>query len=288
MSTKFITGQHVTIVPSSNRLSHGFADGTDVTIESGPDKDGDYIVRGPRRQSGERITQIVQPADIAPITPAKPHGKPERPFIDFKFTRYATAREYAREAQSRVLKPESNATLEAVALGLQVDAYDLNEAVLDAMRSAATRHGQSLARRGLATRIAHLGHIVQAVLENHADNLPAYQTGERSRAVEDAKEALREAKSTVDSLTSDLSAARQQREHMAAEARDLRAEIDEAKLSLADRAQEITVLHDNLCQITSEANEFEAALAYAKGFLDDEARARVDGFLEGFQKGSES
>lgn len=100
-----------------------------------------------------------------------------------------TSLDYAKAANSRVLKPQSQETLKAAAAGFEVDAYALNAALTDAMSSAATRHGQSMGRRELTRKIRHLAYIVQAVLENHADGLPAYEIGERSRHVEALKAA---------------------------------------------------------------------------------------------------
>lgn len=209
---------------------------------------------------------------------------PGRPLVHFDDEKAGRDRSKAREAAglavSRILDAKHNDILQAAEAGESVDAYALNEAVTAAMRSATTRLGQSSGRRAMAKKFAHLAHIVQAVLENHADNLPGYEPGARSRITEEVKGALLEAKREVEhagtvnqGLTQDLTAARDQREHMAAEARSLREEID--------------TVRDNLAQTIREANEFEAALAYAKGFLDEETRARVEGFIEGFGVGAQ-
>lgn len=206
-----------------------------------------------------------------------------RPLVHFDDTLAGRDRSKARaacsEAISRVLSDAHNVLLGRASNGESVDAYALNEAITAAIRSAATRHGQSTARREQAKRFAHVAHIVQAILENHADNLPGYEPGARSRAIEEAKQALREAKVEIDHsvevnqrLTQDLTAAREQREHMAAEARSLREEIDTARA--------------NLAQTIREANEFEAALEYAKHLLGPEGAKRVDDFANGFRKGA--
>lgn len=108
-----------------------------------------------------------------------------RPTIDFSGPSRATAREYAAAMPSEKLDDAANEILADVACGrTEVDAYALNRALLSVMRLAATRFRNSVERREFTTKVAHLGHIVQAVMENHADRLPAYEKGVRSRKIE--------------------------------------------------------------------------------------------------------
>jgi len=217
-------------------------------------------------------------------------GRPLVHFSDEKAGRdRSKARAYAGRAVSRILEDRDNEVLRAAADGESVDAYDLNRAVLAAMRSASTRLGQSSGRRVMATEFAHLGHIVQAVLENHADNLPGYAPGERSRALAELKaevaSSLAEAKREIEHagtvnqrLTQDLGEERQRnlnlREERATltqaasdERRRLCGEIDALKANVAE-AERARVIADN-------------ALEYAKQFLSDADRARVEGFADG-------
>lgn len=195
------------------------------------------------------------------------------------------ARQYAREAVSKkVLDGRDNLILTQAGAGHSVDAYDLNRAVTAAIRSASTRKGQSMARRSQATHFAHLGHIVQAVLENHADSLPAYEPGERSRAVEYARTTLAEAKVEVDNLTSTVLTLRAERSDLTQAASDERrrlcAEIDALKAEADDNHAQAVAEGQSLYR---EINERAAALSYAFGMLTSEQQSRLAGFQDGWQ-----
>ena len=110
-----------------------------------------------------------------------------RPTIDFSGDRRKLTREYAGTVNSRILDKEHRATLAHASNGGTVDAYALNAALTAAMSSCATRAGTSPARRELTKKVRHLAYITQAVIENHADGLPVYAEGDRSRLVEDLK-----------------------------------------------------------------------------------------------------
>jgi cell division septum initiation protein DivIVA len=217
---------------------------------------------------------------------------PERPLVDFSGPSRLTARTYAHEAVSKVLKPESNTILKQAAAGEKVDAYALNAAVTDAMRSATTRNGQSMGRRRQAEKFAHLGHIVQAVLENHADSLPAYPEGERSRVAFDAKRALAEAKAEVDRLTGALL----NEQNLVAEQRAERATLVEA--ASAERRRLVAEIGENHAQAVAEgatlqakieeaeaqADEICEVFGYAFVLLDADQQQRVLGFWDAVAK----
>lgn len=216
---------------------------------------------------------------------------PQRPLVHFDDEKAgrdrSKAREFARDAVSKVLSDEDNEILAAAGAGESVDAYALNRAVLAAMRSATTRLGQSTARRSMASGFAHLGHIVQAVLENHADNLPGYEPGARSRLLDEAGTALREARVEVERLTSVIDERTSESSEVIA---DLHRQIAALKDAGAERLPEVvadlTTARTNLSQTIREANEFEATLAYAKSLLSDEDRLKVEGFGLGFTEGA--
>lgn len=111
-------------------------------------------------------------------------GQPQRPALTLT---KETSRRYAADADSKVLDGATREILQKAAAGEPVDAYAFNAALTHAMSAAATRFGQSPARRRLTSKIRHLAYIAQAVIENHADNLPAYEQGERSRLVKELR-----------------------------------------------------------------------------------------------------
>lgn len=171
---------------------------------------------------------------------------PARPLIDFSGSSRATARAYAKVLQHDTLSEEVTDLLRGVAEGEKVDAYDLNEAVLSAMRSCANRGRNAHQRRALATMAAHLGHIIQAVLENHADNLPAYAEGQRSRKIAALEHEFEAARARITEL--ELGLARQ---------------FETAKAEFA-RAERLQRIHN-----------------YAMDLHDDEEIARVSGYIDG-------
>jgi hypothetical protein len=196
---------------------------------------------------------------------------PGRPLVHFDDEKAGRDRSKARDAArlgvSKANKGEhTNEILAAAADGESVDAYALNEAVLDAMRSATTRLGQSTGRRQMAKAFAHLGHIVQAVLENHADSLPGYEPGERSRALHHQQEVNQ-------SLTRDLTTLKQAASD---ERRRLCDELEGQDARMAAVIREKT-------EVGVLLHSAEATLSYAMRMLTAEQVARVEGFRHGFE-----
>lgn len=232
---------------------------------------------------------------------------PTRPLVHFDDEKAGRDRSKAREAAavaiSKVNKgKDTNKILQAASVGESVDAYALNEAILDAMRSATTRAGQSPLRRAHARHIAHLGHIVQAVLENHADNLPAYGEGERSRYVAEAKAAVAEAHAEIERFSAKVGEMQQERSTLTQAASDERrrlcAEIDEAAAQRERMAEEASALREDIdardqrinslirekTSLEIENEELQAALDYAWTFLSEENKSRVAGYRDGYQE----
>jgi hypothetical protein len=211
-----------------------------------------------------------------------------RPTVNFDGSSRATAREYAKAANSRVLTTASQNVLKRAALGGEVDAYALNEAVLDAMRSGATRLGQSMARRDLTRKIAYLGHIVQAVLENHADELPAYEPGARSRRVEELSRENSHTASVNQSLARDLTtlkqAASDERRRLTQEIDDLRRQVETEQGAYAALKTAADDRDKILTDTVNDRDALAATLAYTLEMFTDEeeaAKARVLGFYDG-------
>lgn len=208
-----------------------------------------------------------------------------RPLIDFSGDSRATARRYAVSANSRILLPASQEVLRAVANGEQVDAYALNAAVTDAMRSATTRCGQSVARRMMATQVAYLGHITQAVLENHADNLPVYEPGERSRKIDALEQELRHSTSVNQALAADLTNERARVAYHQEKLRQANAERSTLTQAASDERRRLCAEIDALKAKAAKAEKSEADLAlvlvYAFEKMDGEQKQRVLGFWDG-------
>lgn len=215
-----------------------------------------------------------------------------RPTIDFSGPSRQTAREYAEAANTFLLRGASQADLKAVSLGLQVDAYNLNEALLDAMRAATTRIGNSPGRRELARKIAYLGHITQAVLEAHADGLPAYAEGDRSRKIEELKTEVAELENRY------LDAVRERNEERAGRltAQERLIDLDEALTEAQARAsrvesqfkdikasanEEVSRLKEEAADSRAERDLLDQVLQYAFERLSGADQQRVFGYWDG-------
>lgn len=205
---------------------------------------------------------------------------PARPTIDFSTPSRETAREYARSLNSRVLKPENQRILDAVGRGEQVDAYDLNKAVMEALSSCATRAGQSMARRDMTKKGRHLAYIVQGVLENHADGLPVYADGERSRKMEDLKQAVASAREEIDRQVAENEALKLQHSKAIFEQQeDLTAlqEQYDVLLKVAESRDEI------LAETVRERDTLAETLDYIlSNLVEDVDKARILGFKDGY------
>jgi hypothetical protein len=191
---------------------------------------------------------------------------PGRPVVHFDDENAGRDRSKARaacaEAVSKALKPQHNNILRAAGQGATVDAYALNEAITAAIRSAVTRKGQSTARREQASRFAHVAHIVQAVLENHADNLPAYVEGERSRKIE--------------TLEGEISALKTAGEDAL---RELQRATEALKGEMADHDR----AKDDRRRALAEVVRLSKVLEHARSLLDEVGRAHVEGYIEGLR-----
>lgn len=220
-----------------------------------------------------------------------------RPLVDFSTDSRATARDYAAAADSRILKTESRVALQAAAKGGEVDAYALNAAVVDAMRSATTRLGQSMARRDLARKVAYLGHIAQAVIENHADGLPTYDSSvARSRKVQELSREISHSTEVNQALTRDLTAARdglrfaeqsfaEERATLTEEAREHAAGRVALDQRLTEVIAEKTKAEAEAAEAVQDRDVYAAAVAYILESLDTENKARVLGYLDGVRDG---
>jgi len=219
---------------------------------------------------------------------------PARPTIDFSTSSRQTARDYAAVLNSRILKPESQKILKKVAQGSDsVDAYALNAALTDAMRAVATRFGQSMQRRDVGRKAAHIAHIVQAVLENHADALPVYEdSGVRSRKIEEQAREIAHAGSVNQRLTEDLTKLREERSTLTQAASDERRRLTEEIDGLKEEVQflkeaatatnEVAAERDVLLAETIvERDTLAVVIAYALERVTAEERERIQGFWDG-------
>jgi hypothetical protein len=125
--------------------------------------------------------------------------------IPFALTK-ATSQEYAYRSNSRTLDKVHQAVLFTASKGEEVDAVDFRKAVTAALSLAATRAGQSMARREYTKMARHLLYIVDAVIDNALAGLPPVEPGQRSPKIASLEASLEEAKVVERDLRAALTA----------------------------------------------------------------------------------
>lgn len=214
-----------------------------------------------------------------------------RPIIDFGSGKndatHRRLRSQAETANSRVLPKSSQKVLKTAARGGQVDAYDLLFAATDALQSAATRCGQSMARRAMAEQIRSLISVAERAILKHADAI-AVASGDDG---------------PITKLRLDLADAEHDRDEATQTIRVMGATHDRKvaalQSSLADAHAENDRLRNRFTELSNDAeelrreidirfadalatkNRFSKALDYATALLSYDLQQRVKGYLDG-------
>lgn len=211
--------------------------------------------------------------------------------IDFGLDRYATAREYAARARSRVLPSDANEVFDAAAAGEKVNVLALNAALPKAFSAAATRYGQSPARRQATKELRHLSHIATSTIANIVNGLPPVESGQRSPRIAEleAEVAALKAQAKADCPCEDsvavgaaIAEAKDEvdkqvrlREEAEANVKRLKGLINNLEADF----EAVTIKNDDLVK---EARENQAVLDYALGLLDFYKQVQVNGFRVGY------
>lgn len=208
-----------------------------------------------------------------------------------------TGRRYALHARSRNLTTEQNNILTRAGNGHAVDVVAFRKAVTAALSLAATRAGQSMARREWTREARHLLYWADAIIDNHLAGLPTYEPGQRSPRIAELELEVEHAGVVNQSLTSDLTtlkqAASDERRRLCAEIDDAKATVNRIKVqankAIDDANAEIKQVvearrkdHEELSGLYLEVNSAHAALEYAFGLLNDEQQSRLAGFRDGY------
>lgn len=201
-----------------------------------------------------------------------------------------TGRRYALHARSRNLTTEQNNILTRAGNGHAIDVVEFRKAVTAALSLAATRAGQSMARREWTREARHLLYWADAIIDNHIQGLPTYEPGQRSPRIAELELEVEHAGVVNQSLTRDLTnlkqAASDERRRLCAEIdreRAARASLTELANAEIDKFQERhNQDHKELQGLYLEVNEAHAALEYAFGLLNDEQQSRLAGFRDGY------
>lgn len=125
-----------------------------------------------------------------------------RKVIPFALTK-DTSRQYALRSNSRMLSPEQRKVLDKAAKGEEVDVWNFHLAVTAALSLAATRAGQSKARREYTKMARHLLYISGAVVANSLAGLPPVQPGQRSPKIAEQEREIEDLRATVKRLAED-------------------------------------------------------------------------------------
>lgn len=214
-----------------------------------------------------------------------------------------TSKAYAKKAKSRLLTAEQNSVLQRASEGHAVDVVAFRKAATAALSLAATRAGQSMARRDWTREARHLIYWADAIIDNHIEGLPTYEVGQRSRKIEALSVEVEHANSVNQNLAADLTRVRSANEELrqeryaltqaaSDERRRLVAEIEEekaARKSLTDLANAeidriLAVSNERdtlLAETVKERDEMAQVISYILGALGEADRARVLGYWDG-------
>lgn len=133
-----------------------------------------------------------------------------------------TSREYAFRARSaKCLNDEHNGILLRASRGEEVDAYEFRKAVTAALSLAATRAGQSMARRTWTKEARHLLYIADAVIDNHRLGLQPLEPGTKSPTIKRLRAQVSELEGEVTKLQVEGSP-------------EVKAVLDDARLTIDD------------------------------------------------------
>ena len=128
-------------------------------------------------------------------------------YIPFTLTK-ETSKEYAARSNSRNLDEDQRRVLDKAAKGQEVDAVAFRKAVTAALSLAATRAGQSRARRDYTRMARHLLYIVDAVIDNALQGLPPVDAGTRSPKIAEQQREIEDLRVTVQWLAEEVERAR--------------------------------------------------------------------------------
>ena len=197
------------------------------------------------------------------IEPVEPESiePPERPMVDFSGSSRATARHYAceiaDEISRRAVKPEFVDLLYSAGYGGKVEAYALSEVLLAAMRAGLK---MSKGRSNFGTKVAYLGYITHGVLTNHADSLPAYAEGERSRKIAELRSELAETQASLEQTYE---------------------AVESATETIEEQTKRVLSLQSELESVRRMAQVDKDAITFISAHLDETQKARLSGFLDG-------
>lgn len=199
-----------------------------------------------------------------------------------------TAKAYAGKARSRLLSEPFNEVLTDAADGREIDVVQFRKAVTAALSLAATRAGQSMARRTWTKEARHLIYWADAIIDQHVLGLPIYEAGARSpritelkaeverlraegspavsKALRDAKDALDHQKRQIDSISG---AFRQYKSVADAEVTRLNEIVGGATKALAE--------------VEGERDTIASVLAYVVQHGDPLLVSRVLGYWDGLE-----
>jgi hypothetical protein len=189
--------------------------------------------------------------------------QPERERIPFSLTK-TVSQGYAFHQKSRNLTPEQNQVLQAASEGAEVDAIDFRKAVTAALSLAATRAGQSMARREWTKECRHLLYIVDAVLDNAYLGLPPVDAGTRSPKIAEQKREIEDLRNTVSRLAGEL--------------QQTQFNVDTEKARVGALIVEKTDAEAQVARLKEAGSRKSTQMEYAMSLLDDQSRFKVVGF----------
>lgn len=169
---------------------------------------------------------------------------------------HATDKMAAEGANSRLLPEWAQADLKAAALGMEVNAWDLDRALIQALSAVATGGSRRGDRDAVARQIRHLLYKTEAVIENWATGLPPYEGGPRSPRIAELERELSNAAAALRESGSDI----------------LRLE------------EQLSQVEGDWARLAASARETSDRLNYTLSLVDDVTKARVEGYTDGLRE----
>lgn len=178
----------------------------------------------------------------------------------------ATSQQYAAKATSRLLTKEQNQVLTDAAKGKEVDVVEFRKAATAALSLAATRAGQSMARREWTREARHLIYWADAILDQHIQGLPIYEAGARSPKIASLESVVDKHQTYIADLEREID---ENHKQAVAEGARLSAELKDADERLVKVTEERDGLQDRIDLQNETISEVAETLRESGKVLDE-------------------
>lgn len=183
-------------------------------------------------------------------------------------------RQYAHDANSRILPPWARRVLGDAAGGKEFDVWIFSQALIQALSACTTRDGASTARAERARKVRHLAYWANAIIEKTLTGAEPVE-GKTSPALQAARDQVQAAETEIHGLKMELAAMTEQNGLYVKQL----GKTDETLAAYETIARQAEEHAARLAQALCRA---ESVYEYiVTNVLDDQGCARVLGYLDG-------